>query len=103
MSRSLRPPPTVGNGHGRMTRFEIDAFLDRLEDSPRVQRLAYFMHAVTEDRILQLSISLAVASLWFALAFADGRFLVLFPVVVVAVRRFRRLERNFAPDDDDWL
>jgi hypothetical protein len=44
-----------------------------------------------------------VASLWFALAFADGRFLVLFLAAVVAVRRFRRLERDFAPEDDDWL
>ena len=103
MSRSLRPPPTVGDGHSRMTRFEIDAFLDRLEDSARVQRLAHFMHAVTEDRILQLSVGLVVASLWFALAFADGRFLVLFLAAVVAVRRFRRLERDFAPEDDDWL
>jgi len=103
MSRSLRPPPTVGDGHSRMTRFEIDAFLDRLEDSARVQRLAHFMHVVTEDRILQLSVGLVVASLWFALAFADGRFLVLFLAAVVAVRRFRRLERDFAPEDDDWL
>jgi len=86
-----------------MTRFEIDAFLDRLEDSARVQRLAHFMHVVTEDRILQLSVGLVVASLWFALAFADGRFLVLFLAAVVAVRRFRRLERDFAPEDDDWL
>jgi hypothetical protein len=86
-----------------MTRFEIDAFLDRLEDSPRVQRLAHFMHVVTEDRILQLSVGLAIASLWFALAFADGRFLVLFLAAVVAVLRFRRLERDFAPEDDDWL
>jgi hypothetical protein len=86
-----------------MTRFEIDAFLDRLEDSARVQRLAHFMHAVTEDRILQLSVGLVVASLWFALAFADGRFLVLFLAAVVAVHRFRRLERDFAPEDDDWL
>jgi hypothetical protein len=86
-----------------MTRFEIDAFLDRLEDSARVQRLAHFMQAVTEDRILQLSVALAVASLWFALAFGDGRFLVLFPAAVVAVRRFHRLERDLAPEDDDWL
>ena len=86
-----------------MTRFEIDAFLDRLEDSARVQRLAHFMHVVTEDRILQLSVGLVVASLWFALAFTDGRFLVLFLAAVVAVRRFRRLERDFAPEDDDWL
>jgi hypothetical protein len=86
-----------------MTRFEIDAFLDRLEDSTRVQHLAHFMDAVTQDRILQLSVALVVASLWFALAFGDGRFLVLFPAAVVAVRRFRRLERDLASDDDDWL
>jgi hypothetical protein len=90
-----------------MTRLEIEAFLDRVErraeNAAWVQRLMRFMHAVTEDRILQVSLAVAVASLWFTLAFGDGRFLVLLPVAVVAIRRFRRLERDFAPDDDDWL
>jgi hypothetical protein len=86
-----------------MMRFDIDAFLDRVEGSARLQRLTHFMNAVTEDRILQLSVALAVASLWFALALGDVRFLVLLLAAVVAVRRFRRLERDVAPDSDDWL
>ncbi len=91
-----------------MTRFRIGAFLDRVErraaDAPWVHRLMHFMHAVTEDRILQASVAIATASLWFTVAFGDGRFLVLLPAAVVAIRRFRRLERDFAPDDDDdWL
>jgi hypothetical protein len=84
-----------------MMRF--DALLDRVEGSARLQRLTHFMHAVTEDRILQLSVALAVASLWFALALGDVRFLVLLLAAVVAIRRFRRLERDVAPDGDDWL
>jgi hypothetical protein len=86
-----------------MMRFDIDALLDRVEGSARLQRLTHFMNAVTEDRILQLSVALAVASLWFALALGDVRFLVLLLAAVVAIRRFRRLERDVAPDSDDWL
>jgi len=92
-----------------MTRFRIDAFLDRVErrvaDAPRTQRLMHFMQAITEDRILQASVAIAAASLWFTLAFGDGRFLVLLPAAVIAIQRFRRLERDFVPDDDDddWL
>jgi hypothetical protein len=86
-----------------MMRFDIDAFLDRVESSARLQRLTHFMNAVTEDRILQLSVALAVASVWFALALGDVRFLVLLLAAVVAIRRFRRLERDVAPDSDDWL
>ena len=87
----------------RMMRFQISAFLDRVEDSAQLQRLMHFMNAVTEDRILQLSVALAVASLWFALALGDVRFLVFLLAAVVAIRRFRRLERDIAPDNDDWL
>ena len=88
-----------------MTRFSLGGFLDpverRAEDAQWVRRLAHFMNAVTEDRILQVSLALAAASLWLTVAFGDGRFLVLLPAGVVAVRRFRRLEREFVPDDDD--
>ena len=88
-----------------MTRSRIGAFLDRVErraaDAPWVQRLMHFMQAVTEDRILQASVAIAAASLWFTVAFGDGRFLVLLPAAIVAVQRFRQLERDFAPDDDD--
>jgi len=91
-----------------MTRFRIGAFLDRVErrvaDAPRAQRLMHFMQAITEDHILQASVATAGASLWFTLAFGDGRFLVLLPAAVIAIQRFRRLERDFVPDDDDdWL
>jgi hypothetical protein len=91
-----------------MTRLRIGTFFDpvdpRAEDAPWVHRLTHFMNAVTEDRILQVSIAIAVASLWLAVAFGDGRFLVLLPAAVVAVRRFRRLEREVVPDDeDDWI
>jgi hypothetical protein len=51
---------------------------------------------------LQASLAATVASLWFALALGDWRFLVLLPAAVPAVRRFRRLERD-AVQDDDWL
>jgi len=87
-----------------MTRFELDVFLDRVENAASVQRLMLFTHAVTEDRILQLSVAVVVASLWFTLAFGDARFLALLLATVVAVWRFRQLERDFVPDDDDdWL
>jgi hypothetical protein len=91
-----------------MTRLRISAFLDRAErrvaDAPQAQRLMHFMQAITEDRILQASVAVAAASLWFTLAFGDLRFLVLLPAAVVAIRRFRRLEREFvSDDDDDWL
>jgi len=92
----------------RMTRFRIGAFFDRVERraaaEPRVERLMHFMQAITEDHILQASVATAGASLWFTLAFGDGRFLVLLPAAVIAIQRFRRLERDFVPDDDDdWL
>lgn len=91
-----------------MTRFEIDAFLDRVERRAEgaawMQRLMHFAHAVTEDRVLQLSTAVAVASLWLALAFGDYRFLVpLLAAAVVTIRRFRGLEGDVVPDDDDWL
>ena len=91
-----------------MTRLRIAAFFDRVErqaaDTPRAQRLMLFMQAITEDRILQASVAVAAASLWFTLAFGDGRFLVLLPAAVIAFKRFRRLERDFVPEeDDDWL
>jgi len=90
-----------------MTRFAIDALLDRVErraeNTGWVQRLMLFAQAVTEDRILQLSLAAAGASLCLTLAFGDGRFLVLLPAAAVAVRRFRRLERELAPGDDDWI
>ena len=50
----------------------------------------HFMQAITEDRILQASVAIAGASLWFTLAFGDGRFLVLLPAAIIAVQRFRR-------------
>jgi hypothetical protein len=57
----------------------------------------------TGDHILQASVAVTAASLWFTLAFVDARFLVLLPAAVIAVRRFRRLERAVAPDEDeDW-
>jgi hypothetical protein len=99
--RKERPP--------RMTRLRIGGFLDPVEpgaeDAPWVHRLTHFMNAVTEDHILQASIAVAAASLWLTVAFGDARFLVLLPAAVVAVRRFRRLEREFVPDDDedDWI
>jgi hypothetical protein len=91
-----------------MTRFRIGVSLDRVErwaaDSPRVELLTHFMQAITEDHILQASVAIAGASLWFTLAFGDGRFLVLLPAAIVAVQRFRQLERDVVPDDDDdWL
>lgn len=90
-----------------MTRFRVSGYLDQVErraaDEPRVQRLMHFMQAITEDRILQASVAIAAASLWFTLAFGDVRFLVLLPAAIIAVRRFRRLERDHAPDDDDWI
>lgn len=85
-----------------MTRFDIADLERRAEDAPWMQRLAYFMRAVTEDRVLQVSLAAAVASLWFTLAFGDLRFLVLLPGAYVAVRRFKRLEREVV-QDDDWL
>lgn len=85
-----------------MTRLDIADLERRAADAQWMQRLTYFMHAVTEDRLLQVSLAAAVASLWFTLAFGDVRFLVLLPAAVVAVRRFRRLERE-SVQDDDWL
>jgi hypothetical protein len=67
------------------------------------QRLHDFAHAVTEDRTLQVAVGLAAASLWLALALADFRFLLLLAVAGVAVKRFRELERDGVPDDDDLL
>jgi hypothetical protein len=67
------------------------------------QRLHDFAHAVTEDRTLQVAVGLAAASLWLALALADLRFLLLLAVAGVAVKRFRELERDGVPDDDDLL
>jgi hypothetical protein len=67
------------------------------------QRLLDFAHAVTEDRTLQVAVGLAAASLWLALALDDVRFLVLFAAVGVAVKRFREIERDGVPDDDDLL
>ena len=91
-----------------MTRLRIAASLDRAERwaaaSPRVGRLTHFMQAITEDHILQASVAIAGASLWFTLAFGDARFLVLLPAAIIAVKRFRILERRIVPDDeDDWL
>ena len=85
-----------------MTRFDIAELERRAEDAVWMQRLTYFMRAVTEDRLLQASLAATVASLWFALALGDWRFLVLLPAAVPAVRRFRRLEPD-AVQDDDWL
>jgi hypothetical protein len=67
------------------------------------QRLFDFAHAVTEDRTLQVAVGLAAASLWLALALDDVRFLLLFAVAGIAVKRFRELERDGVPDDDDLL
>jgi hypothetical protein len=67
------------------------------------QRLLQFAQAVTEDRTLQVAVGLAVASLWLALALDDVRFLVLLAAAGVAVRRFKQLERDFVPDDDELL
>jgi hypothetical protein len=67
------------------------------------QRLLDFAHAVTEDRTLQVAVGLAVASLWLALALDDLRFLVLLAAAGIAVHRFKQLERDFVPDDDDLL
>ena len=90
-----------------MTRLNVPASLDELrrgaEDAAWAQRLLHFAHAVTEDRLLQVSVGVAVASLWFSLAFGDLRFLVLLAVAGVAIRRFRQLERDFVPEDDDLL
>jgi hypothetical protein len=90
-----------------MTRLEIGALFDRVEsrveEASWAQRLMHFMQALTEDHILQASVAVTAASLWFTLAFVDARFLVLLPAAVIAVRRFRRLERAVAPDEDeDW-
>ena len=84
-----------------MTRFDIADLERRAEDAVWMQRLMHFMRAVTEDRVLQASLAVTVASLWFTLALGDRRFLVLLPAAVLAVRRFRRLERD-ALQDDDW-
>ncbi len=88
-----------------MTRTGIGAFLDRVErqvgEATWARRLTHFMQALTEDHILQASVAVAATSLWFTLAFGDGRFLVLLPAAIIAVRRFRRLERDFAVDDED--
>ena len=67
------------------------------------QRLLHFAHAVTEDRLLQVSVGLAAASLWLALALDDVRFLVLLAAAGVAAKRFREIERAGVPDDDDLL
>lgn len=85
-----------------MTRFDIADLERRAAGAQWMQRLTYFMHAVTEDRLLQVSLAATVASLWFTLAFGDVRFLVLLPAAVVAARRFRKLERETV-QDDDWL
>jgi hypothetical protein len=67
------------------------------------QRLIDFAQAVTQDRTLQIAVGLAVASLWLALALDDLRFLVLLAAGGVAVQRFRQLERELTPDDDDLI
>jgi hypothetical protein len=67
------------------------------------QRLAHFAQALTEDRTLQVAVGLAVASLWLALALDDVRFLVLLAAAGVAFRRFREIEREPTPDDDDLI
>jgi hypothetical protein len=67
------------------------------------QRLNHFAQVLTEDRTLQVAVGLAVASLWLALALDDLRFLVLLAAAGVAVRRFRELEREPTPDDDDLI
>jgi L-asparagine transporter-like permease len=82
-----------------MTRLNVLAS----EDAVWAQRLLQFAHAVTEDRLLQVAVAVAVASLWFSLAFGDPRFLVLLAAAGVAVRRFHQLERDFVPEDDDLL
>jgi hypothetical protein len=96
-----------GNGRRVMTRFRFGGYLDRAErrfaDAPRMKRLMYLMQTITEDRILQGSAGVAGASLCLTLAFGDARFLVLLPAAIIAVQRFRLLERDFDPDDDDWL
>ena len=89
-------------GQVPVTRFDIAELERRAADAPWMQRLTYFMHAVTEDRPLQAALAAAIASLCFTLAFGDMRFLVLLPAAYVALRRFRRLERE-AVQDDDWL
>ena len=90
-----------------MTHIDMNALLDRAERRAEgttwMKRLTLFMQAVTEDRVMQLSLGLAFASLWLTLAFGDFTFLLLLPAAIVAVRRFRRLEQTFAPHDDDWL
>ena len=68
-----------------------------------MQRLTRFAQETTHDRVLQLSVALVVAALWFALALDDARFLLLLAAAGVAIRRFRQLERDFVPDDDDLL
>ena len=67
------------------------------------QRLTHFAQRVTEDRTLQVAVAIAVASLWMALALDDVRFLVLLAAAGIAVRRFKQLERDFVPEDDDLL
>jgi hypothetical protein len=84
-------------------RVSLDRFGHRADDAAGGQRLLQFAHAVTEDRLLQVLVAVAVASLWLSLAFGDLRFLVLLGAAGVAIRRFRQLEREFVPDDDDLL
>jgi hypothetical protein len=90
-----------------MSRFEVDVSLDRVErwaaNAGSVQRLTRFMRAVTEDRMLQVSGAVSVASLWLAFAFGDPRFLVLLLTAGLSVWRYRRLEQRATPDEDDWL
>ena len=90
-----------------MTHIDMNALLDRAERRAEgatwMKRVTLFMQAVTEDRVMQLSLGLAFASLWLTLAFGDFTFLLLLPAAIVAVKRFRRLEQTLAPHDDDWL
>ena len=85
-----------------MKRFALADLERRAADASWVRRLTLLMRAVTEDRLLQLALAATLASLWFTLAFGDVRFLAALPTAVVAVRRFRRLERD-AVQDDDWF
>ena len=90
-----------------MPNIDLNTLLDqaerRAEGSTWMNRVSVFMQAVTEDRVMQLSLGLAFAALWLTLALGDFTFLLLLPAAVVAVRRFRRLEQSFTPHDDDWL
>ncbi|MDQ5822395.1 MAG: hypothetical protein M3540_13235 [Actinomycetota bacterium] len=70
-----------------------------------LNRLDPLRRLLEEDRSVRWGTFAALPFLWLALAWADTRFLVIVPIVCVAIAAAHRFEPIDIParDDEDWL